>query len=153
MRILATLTFVVLVAVSTACSPSGEPDRSSGSESRTLEAEILQTGSALIEDVEFVPHTVAWSPRSVRALEQILRLLQRHTEWRFEVQVHTNDSGDGPADRTLSERRAEALVGWLTDHGIDSSRLVPRGYGSSKSLTIGGRTLSERVELKKLNEE
>ena len=142
-----------LAIVTTACSPSKPPEPATHTESRTLEAEILQTGSALIEDVDFVPNAVAWSPRSVRALEQILGLLQRRTEWRFEVQVHTNDSGDGADDRTLSERRAQALVTWLADHSIDPSRLIARGYGSSKPLTIDGRTLRERVELKKLNEE
>jgi outer membrane protein OmpA-like peptidoglycan-associated protein len=152
MRILASRALCVLAFVATACSPSKGTDQSARTESRTLEAEILQTGSALIEDVEFDPHAVAWAPRSIRALEQILRLLQRRTEWRFEVQVHTNDSGNGPADRTLSDRRAEALVTWLTEHGIEPSRLVARGYGGSKPLTLDGRTFRERVELKKLNE-
>jgi outer membrane protein OmpA-like peptidoglycan-associated protein len=141
------------LALVVACSrPSGTNGRTS-TESRTLEAEILRTGSALIEDVDFVPHAVAWTPQSAGALEQILELVQRHTEWRFEVQAHTDDSGDRPGDEAVSERRAEAHVGWLTDHGIESARLVPRGYGSSKPLLLDGRTIRERVELKKLNEE
>jgi OOP family OmpA-OmpF porin len=153
MKRLASQAIGALAIVATACSPSNDTGQATRTESRTLEAEILQTGSASIEDVEFVPDSIAWSPRSVRALEQILRLLQRHTEWRFEVQVHTSGSADGPADRTLSDRRAEALVAWLVEHSIEQSRLVPRGYGSSKPITIHGRTVRERVELKKLNEE
>jgi OOP family OmpA-OmpF porin len=142
-----------LAIVATACSPSTRQEETTRTESRTLEAEILQTGSALIENVEFVPDAADWSPRSVRPLEQILGLLQRRTEWRFEVQVHTNDSGDRAGDQTLTDRRAEALVAWLTDHSIEPSRLVARGYGSSKPITIDGRTVRERVELRKLNEE
>jgi outer membrane protein OmpA-like peptidoglycan-associated protein len=46
------------------------------------------------------------------------------------------------------------VVRWLRDHGVDASRLVPRGYGESAPIaeetTEEGRAQNRRVELRRL---
>ena len=84
-------------------------------------------------------------------------MLDEHTEWTFEVQVHTDEMGDANRDQDLSKARTTAVVAWLTREGIESVRLVPHAYGSSK-LRAGSAAETDvlahnRVELKKLNEE
>jgi hypothetical protein len=36
--------------------------------------------------------------------------------------------------KTLSQQRAEAVVAWLASNGIPASRLVAKGWGSSRPL-------------------
>ena len=41
--------------------------------------------------------------------------------------------GSNSYNNRLSQRRAESVVKWLADKGIERDRLVPRGYGESMS--------------------
>ena len=123
----------------------------------SMQSDIRQTGSALVWGLEFDRGQVSWPVASNALLEQVLLMLQQHTEWRFEVQVRTDELGDAAADQALSDRRAEAIVGWLIQRGIDSARLVPRGLGSARPrqtpLPPATPLAAQSVELRKLNEE
>ena len=51
---------------------------------------------------------------------------------RFEIAGHTDGVGDEGYNTTLSERRAQAVVNYLSDHfGIPRERLLGRGYGET----------------------
>ncbi|TDC54937.1 OmpA family protein [Actinomadura sp. KC345] len=51
----------------------------------------------------------------------------------IQVDGHTDSKGDPASNKTLSERRAQAIVDWLaTKGGIDRSRLKATGYGETK---------------------
>ena len=51
---------------------------------------------------------------------------------RFEVAGHTDGIGDEAYNETLSQRRAQAVVNYLSDHfGISRDRLLGRGYGET----------------------
>jgi outer membrane protein OmpA-like peptidoglycan-associated protein len=59
---------------------------------------------------------------------------------RFSIEGHTDATGSESLQSALSERRAEAVVRFLREQGIDPSRFVVTGYGQSgraaKTLTI-----------------
>jgi outer membrane protein OmpA-like peptidoglycan-associated protein len=50
----------------------------------------------------------------------------------------------------LSQRRADAVVNYLVEKGIDKKRLSAKGYGQSKPVdsndTAEGRALNRRTE-------
>lgn len=50
------------------------------------------------------------------------------------VEGHVS-SGNAASDQTLSEKRALAVVRWLVEHGVDSKRLLPVGFGSTKPVS------------------
>jgi outer membrane protein OmpA-like peptidoglycan-associated protein len=51
---------------------------------------------------------------------------------RFEIAGHTDGVGDETYNATLSERSAQAVVNYLSDHfGISRERLLGRGYGET----------------------
>ena len=125
--------------------------------SQAMIAEVVRNGSVIVRDIEFSSGDATPSVQSEAALRQVRRMLLEHDEWTFEVQVHTNETGERDRDQALSDARARAVVRWLTRNGIGASRLVARGYGSSK-LSAGSGAGTEglahnRVELRKLNEE
>jgi OmpA-OmpF porin, OOP family len=120
-------------------------------------AEVVRAGSVIVRGIEFDPRAATLTARSKPALEEVRRMLDEHREWTFEVQAHTDDMGDPNRDQDLSKARTTAVVDWLMREGIESARLVPHGYGSSK-LHAGSAAETDvlahnRVELKKLNEE
>lgn len=76
--------------------------------------------------------------------------------WVVAVVGFADTSGNTAANRTLSERRANAVIGYLvTKHNLPLQRLVqPFGYGDSKpaaeNTTAEGRAKNRRVEIRLL---
>ena len=122
-----------------------------------LEAEITKSGSVAVYGINFETGKATLQPGSEQVLAEIAKLMKERTDWRFEVQGHTDNVGQKAANMTLSDQRAKAVAAWLTKSGIDASRLVPKGYGDTAPVADNtsdeGRAKNRRVELKKLNEE
>jgi outer membrane protein OmpA-like peptidoglycan-associated protein len=76
--------------------------------------------------------------------------------WVVAVVGFADTTGDTAANRRLSERRANAVIGYLvTKHNLPLQRLVqPFGYGELKpvaeNLTAEGRAKNRRVEIRLL---
>jgi len=88
---------------------------------------------------------------SEEVLGNIAGILKEYPNSRFNVEGHTDSVGSEKLNQTLSEGRAQAVVDWLITNGIDSSRLVARGFGESQPLmtnnTRAGRERNRRVEI------
>lgn len=54
---------------------------------------------------------------------------------KFFIDGHTDARGDDSLNLNLSQRRAQSVVSYLQARGVDTSKLIPRGYGESKPLT------------------
>ena len=136
---------------------SAAPAGAQAADRRSMIAEVVRTGSVIVRGISFDKGAEVPSSSSEAALRQVSAMLREHDEWTFEVQVHTDETGDAVQDQALSTARAKGVVAWLTGEGIAPARLVPRGYGSSKpparTATGESATSPRRLELKKLNEE
>jgi lipid-binding SYLF domain-containing protein len=86
-----------------------------------------------------------------RVLTEVADQLKANARWDWEVNGYTDNVGDKAANQTLSERRATSVANWLSDHGIDRSRLTVKGNGESNPIadnsTPEGRARNRRVEL------
>lgn len=88
--------------------------------------------------------------RSGEALDQLAAYINAHPEvGKVQVRVHTDDRGN-PKKR--SEARAEAIVAYLVQKGVDASRLEAKGMGDSDpvavNITSEGRSKNNRTEFK-----
>ncbi len=67
-----------------------------------------------------------------------------------EISSHTDSVGSSEYNQLLSQRRADAVVKYLTEKGIDSDRLIAKGYGEKRPIvsnkTEEGRALNRRTE-------
>ncbi|HEY8375396.1 MAG TPA: OmpA family protein, partial [Nannocystis sp.] len=63
---------------------------------------------------------------------------------------HTDSKGSDKYNKTLSQKRVNAVRDYLVKAGIDSSRLEPIGWGEEKPIdtnkTAEGRANNRRVE-------
>ncbi len=73
---------------------------------------------------------------------------------RFVVAGHTDAKGSAQYNKQLSQRRAEAVKGYLVSKGIDAKRLDAVGYGSEHLLTPDRPEdpTNRRVEIRDLGE-
>ena len=81
----------------------------------------------------------------------IATMLKDHPEiTKVRVEGHTDNTGSGGANTRLSQKRAEAVVKWLTSYGLDRRRFDAKGYGMIRPIdsnaTEEGRHNNRRVE-------
>ncbi len=71
---------------------------------------------------------------AIPELKKLQNLLVENPQYIIEIGSHTDARGSNHYNKRLSQRRAESIVRWLSDNGIDKSRLVARGYGESLNV-------------------
>lgn len=109
-------------------------------------AEVIIDGSSmmLVEDGETVPIEVRFRLDSATLDESSLPVLDAVAEFiaardvaLLEVQGHADEQGGDTYNLELSTRRAEAVVAYLRDKGIDEERLRSRGFGAEQPVVTG----------------
>lgn len=115
---------------------------------------IDESGHVAVYGIHFDRGKASILPDSEPILEQIKTLLDQRPDLKLRVEGHTDNVGARPANQKLSEQRAAAVVSWLTQHGVDSSRLKAEGFADTKPVgdnsTEDGRAQNRRVELVKM---
>lgn len=66
---------------------------------------------------------------SCEALDRLTAMLKENPNVTIELAAHCDFRGNDAYNLRLSQRRAESVVKYLTEHGIESERLTPKGYG------------------------
>lgn len=87
-------------------------------------------------------------PESKAALDDLVKLLNENPNVTIELSSHTDYKGSDNYNKRLSQRRADAVVAYLIEHGIASDRLSPVGYGEEKPKTIRRKTTEKFPWLK-----
>ena len=92
---------------------------------------------------------------STPTLKQIGDMLAEHPELKLAVEGHTDNTGTAAANQALSQKRAQAIVSYLTTtFQVAAGRLTPKGMGQTKPVgtndTPEGRQANRRVELVKM---
>ena len=86
-----------------------------------------------------------------RELQWFVDQMQPYPKANFLVQGFADTTGSEDKNKTLSEDRARAVAGVLTQKGIDASRIEARGYGTDSpaaaNATPKGRNRNRRVEV------
>jgi len=79
------------------------------------------------------------------SLQKLGRLVQRNPQSIFKVEGHTDSFGSDQYNLDLSQRRAETVKSWLVENmSIDPERIQTQGYGKSRLLVPGDRSVEEQ---------
>jgi outer membrane protein OmpA-like peptidoglycan-associated protein len=89
--------------------------------------------------------------KSFQVLDAVAGVMGGHKDILLvEVQGHTDGAGVADQNRKLSQKRAEAVVKYLTTKGVDAARLTAKGYGPdvpvADNKTPAGRQKNRRVD-------
>jgi outer membrane protein OmpA-like peptidoglycan-associated protein len=88
----------------------------------------------ILEGITFETNSAAITPSSAETLQQTLKTLNDHKDIIVEISGHTDDVGSDAYNKTLSQKRADAVKQWLVNNGIDGSRLRAVGYGEERPV-------------------
>lgn len=73
---------------------------------------------------------------SREALDRLVKVLKENPNITIELSAHCDYRGRAEYNERLSQRRAESVVRYLTEHGIEAERLTAKGYGESQPKTV-----------------
>lgn len=120
----------------------------------SLSDELKKSGHVAVYGIHFETGKAAILPDSENVLGEIAKMLQENPDVKLSVEGHTDNVGAAAANQTLSEKRAQAVVTWLTAHGVGAARLKAKGWGQTKPVADNGsedgRAKNRRVELVKM---
>lgn len=90
-------------------------------------------------------------PDAVPILDEAASLLAQSPNVTVDVNGYCDAIGSAAYNLKLSQRRADAVVGYLESKGVASDRLIAHGYGKTDfvatNATAAGRAQNRRVEL------
>lgn len=121
---------------------------------RNIEMERLTTGyQSVLRNIYFDFDKATFKVNSYDELNKLEQLMAVNEKTQIEISGHTDNIGKKNYNLWLSRKRANAVVEYLVNKGIDERRLIVKGYGDTKPLAsndneIDGRALNRRVEFK-----
>jgi len=94
-----------------------------------LFSELLAKGT-----IRFISGRATLDQDSMGLLDRLTETALRCPNASMEVAGHTDSDGDATANLTLSERRAQTVMDYLTRAGVPADRITATGYGSSQPI-------------------
>lgn len=113
---------------------------------------LSQDTTMVLNHVYFQTNRAELADSSRAELMSLVELLQENPSLIVEIGGHTDNQGNATDNLSLSKRRAESVVHFLTEQGIAPERLQAKGYGATRPLadnnTVEGRAKNRRSEMK-----
>ncbi len=129
----------------------------------TVEQEVemkpIQVGQKIIlKNIFFESGKADLKAESKIELDKLLKLMLALPEMSVEISGHTDAAGDENSNMVLSQKRAQAVVDFLTSHGVKLNRLTAKGYGETQPIAENylpnknpnkeGMAVNRRIEFK-----
>ena len=119
------------------------------------QVESINNGEAIKVTFEsgilFPTNSSTLSSASKTALDNFATSLVNNPDTDVKIYGHTDNTGSDAINNPLSEKRAAAVYGYLTQRGVAGTRLASQGMGATQPVadnsTASGRTQNRRVEV------
>ena len=112
---------------------------------------IKENNTIVMRNVFFETGMYDLKPTSKSELDKLVDFLNANPTLTIEIGGHTDDIGNDNDNKVLSQNRANSVMTYLINAGIDKKRLTAKGYGETKPVatnaTPEGRALNRRTEI------
>jgi outer membrane protein OmpA-like peptidoglycan-associated protein len=92
----------------------------------------------------------------MKQLNSLVDTLKKKPTMKIEIAGHTDNVGEDLINLHLSQKRADAIRGYLLSKGIVEDRVLAKGYGETEPTasndTQEGRSFNRRIEVKVIEE-
>jgi peptidoglycan-associated lipoprotein len=85
----------------------------------------------VVENIFYEFNSAALLPESKEALDGLIKILNENPNVTIELGSHCDRKGSVEYNILLAQRRAQSVVDYLIEAGIDEQRLTAQGYGKS----------------------
>ncbi len=111
---------------------------------------VAKGKSVVLQNIFFEFNSYELGEKSKTELEKVVSFLRANPTVQIEIGGHTDNLGSESYNQILSKNRALSVAAFLTQAGIESARVVPKGYGSQKPRqpndTEENRQQNRRIE-------
>ncbi len=122
----------------------------------------ISDGSVVLENILYDFNSAELTSESKATIDKgIYSTLIENPGLVVEISSHTDNKGEKAYNLNLSQDRAQSVVDYLTGKGINSDRMIPKGYGETQPIAENanpdgsdnpdGRALNRRTEFKILD--
>lgn len=124
-----------------------------GSTKRCNKDTLAQTNikTIIIPNVQFYSNSAQLLPSSKENLNTIALYMLENSTIKGVITGHTDSLGDEDKNQTISLQRAESVMYYLMEYGIDQNKLSAEGKGESEPIAsnekMEGRLMNRRVEI------
>lgn len=102
----------------------------------------------ILENIFYDFDKATLRPESKEELDGLIALLNDNPPVAIELSAHTDRKGAEEYNQNLSLRRAQSVVSYLIEHGIDERRLSAVGFGKAQPKTVT-KNISEKFDFLK----
>lgn len=113
--------------------------------------EVRDNKIEIREKIQFDHNKATIKAESHSLLDEIVDVIKKNPHIKkIAIEGHASAEGNAAYNKTLSDRRAKAVMAYLTGKGIDAGMLTAKGFGSEKPIapndTEENREKNRRVE-------
>ena len=103
-----------------------------------------------LENIEFDTAQATITPAGQATLARAVEFFEANPGVNATIEGHTDTDGSEELNLELSQARADAVLAFLADAGLDASRFTAVGFGESQPILVDGvedMDASRRIEL------
>ena len=94
----------------------------------------IPMGEVEIPGIEYDFDAATLRPKSKEILDKLVEFLELNNNITIEIRSHTDSRGNDDYNLKLSDKRADSVVKYLVEHGINKKRLESIGMGEKELL-------------------
>lgn len=122
-----------------------------GCPNKNFDKSVYLRIEALAQKIKFERTKNTLSNETMDILDDILKIMEEYPATKFEIASHTDDKHNEKYSLFLSKRRANAIMKYIVDGGVEEDRLISEGYGDtepkfSNSGDLATSELNNRIE-------
>ena len=131
--------------------PNGYQDEDGCPDQAPSRVIVEKTKIRITEKIYFEYNKAVIQPVSFELLEEVAMVINDNQQiTRIRIEGHTDSDGSDAYNQRLSQQRAEAVLEFLSNAGVDAARLEAVGYGEEQPIdtnkTSEGKANNRRVE-------
>ena len=108
---------------------------------KPIELQPIKVGQKItLKNIFFKSGQSDLDPTSQVELGKLIKLMKKLPDLVVEIGGHTDSQGGDDLNQRLSQKRAESVVKYLIDNGIDKRRLRAIGYGETQPIALNTNT-------------
>jgi len=116
-----------------------------------VKEEVKELLAEALHGVKFESGKDVIKTSSYSILDNVVSIMNNNPEYKLKIEGHTDSQGDDNMNLDLSKNRAKAVKTYITNKGVDASRMTSDGFGETVPVadnkTSAGRAENRRVEL------
>jgi len=112
--------------------------------------EIKKGGKMILKGIKFVSGSADLLEESYPNLDLAFESLDAYPKVVVEIRGYTDNTGSKEINTKISQKRAESVMRYLVNRGVDPKRMTARGYGPNNPVASNnseeGRAANRRIE-------